>query len=208
MNAIRPATRRPIEGRRTLPALALLASTAVALLLVAGCSSDGSDGDDATSTTATTPASTTTTAPTSSSTSGATGDTVVVQVFFLDEDAFNIGRPPYVQPVERTVDATEPAQGALDELFAGPTADERAAGLRLVASGATGVSSVRIEDGTAHVQLAGGCSSGGSTFTVADQIAATLRQFVTVDSVKVYDPSGATERPEEPGDSIPTCLEP
>ena len=132
----------------------------------------------------------------------------MVEVFFLDEDAFNVGRPPFAVPVERTVDATAPAAAALDELFAGPTAQERASGLRFVGSDATGFDQLRIEDGTAHVTLVGGCSSGGSTFTVADELAATLRQFTTVDAVKIYDPDGQTAAPDEPGDSIPACLEP
>ena len=102
----------------------------------------------------------------------------------------------------------EDEAAALDELFAGPTAQERASGLRFVGSDATGFDQLRIEDGTAHVTLVGGCSSGGSTFTVADELAATLRQFTTVDAVKIYDPDGQTAAPDEPGDSIPACLEP
>ena len=133
---------------------------------------------------------------------------MTVQVFFLDQDAFNVGRPPYTQPVDRTVNRATPADGALHALFAGPTAAEATGGLLFVASGATGFADLRIVDGTAHVRLVGGCSSGGSTFTVAEEIAMTLRQFNSVDAVKIYDPSGATEQPNEPGDSIPTCLEP
>jgi Fe-S cluster biogenesis protein NfuA len=131
-----------------------------------------------------------------------------VQVFFLDEDAFNIGRPPYVVPVERLVPADAPERGALDALFAGPTADETAAGLIFVPSGATGITDVRVEDGTAHVELAGGCSSGGSTFTIADEIVATMRQFPDVVAVRIYDPEGRTGGASAPGDSIPECLEP
>jgi hypothetical protein len=133
---------------------------------------------------------------------------VVVQVFFLDQDAFNVGRPPYVRPVDRVVDARSAPQGALDALFAGPTRKESAGGLRFVASAAEGFTGLRIADGTATVQLVGGCSSGGSTFTVADEITATLRQFTTVETVKILDPQGETTAPDEPGDSIPICLNP
>lgn len=181
--------------------MGLLIAVSMAVLASTGCSSD--EG-----------ASTSTTVAGSSATSAAdtattaAGDLLTVQVFFLDEDAFNIGRPPYVAPVDRSVPSAAPAAAALDELFAGPTEEERAGGLRFVASEATGVADVRVEDGTAHVTLAGGCSSGGSTFTVADEISATLRQFPTVDAVKIYDPQGATATPDEPGDSIPECLEP
>lgn len=186
---------------------------AIAVGLSSGCSSGdktnvttstSAPGSTSTTGTTTTGTPSTTTEATSSTAAG----TMVVQVFFLDQDAFNIGRPPYVVPVERTVSSTAPARAALDELFAGLTADESASGLRLVTSQATGVSELRIEDGTAHVRLAGGCNSGGSTFNVGDEIAATLRQFPTVDTVKIYDPDGKTERPDSPGDSIPECLEP
>jgi spore germination protein GerM len=173
----------------------------VSATLAAGCAGDDTNGEGTT----TTSRGTVTSAPTTFSPADGT---IAVQVFFLDEDAFNIGRPPYVTPVERQVDADQPAAGALDALFAGPTAEESAGGLRFVASEATGYTGLRIEDGTAHVQLTGGCSSGGSTFTIAGEIVPTLTQFSEVEAVKVYDPEGNTGAPDEPGDSIPFCLEP
>jgi len=181
-------------------------ATSLTVVFLLACSGD--DGAaPATSTSVTTPSSTTTTSSTTTSTSVPAGK-VVVQAFFLDEDAFNVGRPPYVRPVDRLVDANSPEQGALDALFAGPTADEGAGGLLFVASEATGFTGFRITDGTAFVQLVGGCSSRGSTFTVADEITATLRQFAGIEAVKIFDPDGGTEIPDEPGDSIPFCLEP
>ena len=36
----------------------------------------------------------------------------------------------------------------------------------------------------------------------------TLKQFATVDHVKIYDPEGQTARPTGATDSIPACLEP
>lgn len=179
--------------------------TVVLALLVAvgaGCTGDDPAPEPSTS------AAPTSTTSTSSPTTDPAPDDVVVQVFFLDEDAFNVGRAPYVTPVERSVDASAPIAGALDELFRGPTAQERAAGLRFIDSEATGYTSLRIDGGTAHVQLTGGCSSGGSTFTIADQIAATLRQFREIETVKIYDPDGGTGVPDAPGDSLPVCLEP
>ncbi len=58
------------------------------------------------------------------------------------------------------------------------------------------------------MRLVGGCSSGGSTVTVAESIASTLKAFPTVDWVKIYSPGGTTERPTGNSDSIPECLEP
>jgi hypothetical protein len=171
---------------------------------LAACTGDGTNGGAASSA-PTGPTSTPTSA--NVSTSNAPG-TTTVQVFFVDQEAFEEGTPPYVTPVEREVDAADPPRGALDALFAGPTEQEGAEGLRFVASGATGIADLRIEGGTAHVTLAGGCASGGSTLNVGESIVATLRQFEQVQSVKIYDPQGRTESPEEPGDSIPECLEP
>lgn len=194
-------TGRTSLSRRRIPALAL--ALALAATAVAGCSDDDNDGSSTTTTTTTT----TTPGAGGSTTTVAPGE-MVVQVFFLDEAAFNIGRPPYTRPVERTVSSEAPARAALDQLFAGPTDEERADGLTFVGSDATGISELTIADGIARVHLEGGCASGGSTFTVADQIAATLRQFESVRVVKVYDPEGTTGRPDDASDSIPACLEP
>ena len=60
----------------------------------------------------------------------------------------------------------------------------------------------------ARVQLTGKLSSGGSTFTIANEIMPTLKQFRSVRWVKIYDQAGHTERPSGPGDSIPFSLEP
>lgn len=183
--------------RRLFSVLAL-----VALAIPLGCGDgDGDDEGDGAETTATGA----TTAPPAT----AAPEVSTVQVFFVDEDAFNIGRPPYATPVEREVPAgADPARAALDALFEGPTEAEGAGGLVLVTSEATGIGELRIDDGTAHVHLEGGCSSGGSTLTVAEQIVPTMLQFTEVRAVKIYDPEGNTQSPDEPGDSIPECLEP
>lgn len=183
-------------------------AVALTLGLVVACSgNDTAEPPTSSTASASTSSSLTTSSSTTSSTSVPAGQ-IVVQVFFLDQDAFNVGRPPFVRPVDRLVAAGAPEAGALDALFAGPTADEGAGGLRFVPSGASGYTGFRLVEGTAFVQLVGGCSSGGSTFTIADEITATLRQFTGVQDVKILDPDGGTEVPNEPGDSIPFCLEP
>jgi hypothetical protein len=134
--------------------------------------------------------------------------TVQRRVFFLDSHRFAANQEPFFVPVLRPVLPFTPATGVMDNLFAGPTPAERAAGLRFLASKATGFSNLSIRNQIARVRLTGGCGSGGSTVTIAGEIMPTLRQFATVDHVKVYDPSGRTERPTGPVDSIPECLEP
>ncbi|MER7506387.1 GerMN domain-containing protein [Nonomuraea pusilla] len=134
--------------------------------------------------------------------------TVPVRAYFLDTGRYAAGRTPYTTPVSRPVAPPDTAYGALQRLFAGPTQAERARGLRFAASGATGFGKLTVRDGVARVHLTGRCSSGGSTFTVADQIMPTLKQFPSIKWVKIYDAAGRTERPTGPGDSIPQCLEP
>lgn len=134
--------------------------------------------------------------------------TVRVRDYFVNEPNFIIGRQPYVKPVLRPVIPPATSKGALERLFAGPTRAEIAKGLRFVSSEATGFTNLSIRNGVARVQLTGGCNSGGSTLTIANEIFPTLKQFSSVRYVKIYDPSGHTETPNGRSDSIPECLEP
>jgi hypothetical protein len=113
-----------------------------------------------------------------------------------------------VVPVLRPVPSASPASGVLHSLFAGALPSERANGLRLVRSKAWGFDHLSIAGGIARLRLTRGCSSGGSTTTVAGEIVPTLKQFPSVDWVKIYGPGGHTESPTGPSDSIPACLEP
>lgn len=124
-----------------------------------------------------------------------------VKVFFATRDATAAG-------VTRRVPTPAVGRGALTALFAGPTAFDRPAGLTFVNSEASGFTGLRIRNGIARVRLTGGCASGGSTFTIANEIMRTLKRLPTVDFVKIFDPHGHTERPAGRVDSIPTCLEP
>jgi hypothetical protein len=139
---------------------------------------------------------------------GTTWPTVAVRDYFLHLPSFAVGHTPYVRPVTRPVAAGTVARQALERLFAGPTPAEKAAGLHFAASGATGFSSLTISQGVARVRLTGTCSSHGSTFTVAQEIAPTLKQFASVHWVKIYDQLGHTGSPTGQVDSIPACLEP
>jgi hypothetical protein len=134
--------------------------------------------------------------------------TVPVDVHLLDLYRFEQGIEPYTRAVTRQVIPPATARGALQRLFAGPTQEEIAQRLRFVNSDATGFTGLSIVDGIARVRLTGGCSSHGSTFTVAGEIVPTLKQFSSVRWVKIYDPQGRTQQPTGQSDSIPECLEP
>lgn len=134
--------------------------------------------------------------------------TVPVRDYFLNTHRFASGTQPYVQAVSRPVIPPATAFGAMQRLFAGPTPAELSRGLRFVSSGATGFRNLSIRDGVARIQLTGNVSSGGSTFTIANEIMPTLKQFPSVHWVKIYDQHGRTERPYGHSDSIPFSLEP
>jgi hypothetical protein len=134
--------------------------------------------------------------------------TVDRKVYFLDEDRFVANTEPFFVSRLRPVRASAPARGVLERLFAGPLDREKAHGLRLVRSRAKYFAELSIRDRIARVRLVGGCSSGGSTVTIAGEIMPTLRQFATVDWVKIYGPGGHTADPTGPTDSIPECLNP
>jgi sporulation and spore germination protein len=134
--------------------------------------------------------------------------TVTRAVYFFNQRRFVANTPPFVTKVRRTVRSIAPATGLMDRLFAGPTTSEYAAGLRLLQSKATGYTGLTISGGVARIRLTGGCSSGGSTVSISDEIVPTLKQLPGIRYVKVYDPSGHTEIPTRTGDSRPACLEP
>jgi hypothetical protein len=131
-----------------------------------------------------------------------------VRVWFLHRPNYLAGRQPELVSALRAITPARVGQGALNAIFAGPSPAERARGLAAVRSGATGATLVRISDGVAHVRLQGRPASNGATVTVATLIMPTLKQFPSVDYVKLYDPSGHTQQPTGRRDSIPASLEP
>ena len=130
------------------------------------------------------------------------------KVYFFNSRRFVANTEPFFTPRMRPVRPSAAAVGVLDRLFAGPVGSERAHGLRLLRSHATGFTKLTIRNDIARVRLTGGCNSNGSTATIAGEIMPTLRQFASVDWVKIYDPAGHTGSPTGHMDSIPDCLNP
>lgn len=134
--------------------------------------------------------------------------TVGVRAYLFKASAFASGHEPFTRPVSRPVIPPAVAAGALQRMFAGPTAADASRGLSLLRSEATGIRLWSIRDGVARVQLTGGCDAHGSTASIALEIMPTLRQFSSVHWVKIYDPAGHTARPAGHSDSLPACLNP
>jgi hypothetical protein len=135
---------------------------------------------------------------------------VAITVYFTDSNRYAAATEPFEAAVTRTAPAgSNLPEAVLDAFFAGPTAGEAAQGLAAITSGTTGFRELRIdENGVAHVTLAGTCSSGGATYTIAQPLMKNLLQFAEIDYVKIYDEAGQTGTPEGLSHSIPFCLEP
>lgn len=153
--------------KRRTPIAVLVLALAVAL---AGAACDS--GDEGTETTP--PVSTATeTEPTT------TGETESeVRVYLV--------RGEHVGPVGRTVEGTAVLRGALEQLAAGPTAADEAAGLTTAVPDGVEVLDVSIADGTATIDLSGAFDDGGgslSMFLRLAQLVHTATQFPTVERV-------------------------
>jgi hypothetical protein len=132
---------------------------------------------------------------------------VHVPVVFLDRGGILDPAAAGLHAVRRVVPADRQVKSALRRLWAGPTADEREAGLRFRSSATTGFRDFRVNDrGVARLTLKGRCDGRGRRITVADQVMATLKGFEQIEWVKILDPAGRTREPWGTSDSIPDCL--
>lgn len=129
-------------------------------------------------------------------------------VFYVDTERLANGEEPFLAGAPREVGTDKVIRNALDALFSGPTADEKARGLSFEASGAKGWENFALEDGVLTLQLTGGCDSAGSSVTIAEQIFRTAGQFREVKTIKLLDTKGNTQQPSGAENSRPSCLEP
>jgi hypothetical protein len=135
--------------------------------------------------------------------------TITITVYFTYLPNFQVGTEPYEKAVTRTIPSVSSLpEAVLEQMFLGPTSDEKTQGLDAFFSGATGLSKLTVEAGIARVYLTGDCNSKGAAYTVANLIDANLRQFPEIKWVKIYDQNGETETPDGQSGSIPFCLEP
>jgi hypothetical protein len=177
-------TRRIAAGfGRLLPLLLIDAAVVVVIgsALIAACggsSGDGSPQPTATVTVTVGPSVEPSQSP-SPSPSGAAEETTL-RVYFLRGEKLGVA--------ERRVPATSmPATAAVNGLLAGPTAEERAAGLGSAVPKETRLLGLTIDGTTARVDLSGRFASGGGTLSMTARVAQvvyTLTQFRTVRSVE------------------------
>jgi murein DD-endopeptidase MepM/ murein hydrolase activator NlpD len=151
-----------------------------------------------------TPTSTQTRRPT------ATPEWTLVKVFFVDKYHLDNNIQPFEVNGVRWV-KTSPFMGGdvLTEYFKGTGATEYYTyGWRAIYDGFTGYSRVELGGDTARVYLTGACAPARTDFTIANLLTLNLKQFASVQFVKIYDENGATEFPDGAVDSIPVCLKP
>ena len=134
----------------------------------------------------------------------------LIKVYFVNTVALNAGTPPFESAGVRWEKSTDsfPAD-ALKEYFKGPGYTEKYIyRWTAIYSGFTGFSKLDVADGIARVYLTGSCAPTSYSYTIAQPLMANLKQFSTIQYVKIYDQNGATENPDGASDSIPTCLDP
>ena len=101
------------------------------------------------------------------------------------------------------------AADVLNEYFKGPGYTEKYVyRWTAIYSGFTGYSRLEVADGIARVYLKGACAPTNYNYTVAQPLMVNLKQFNSIQFVKIYDQNGTTEHPDGASDSIPTCLDP
>ncbi len=157
-----------------------------------------------------TPTSTPTPRPTDTRRPTATPQWTLVKVYFVNKYRFDNNFQPFVVNGVRWV-LTSPFMGAdvLNEFFKGPGSTEYYYyGWRAIYNGFTGYTRVEFSGDTARVYLTGTCAPERTDFTIADLLMLNLKQFSSVQFVKIFDENGATEFPDGAVDSIPTCLKP
>ena len=137
----------------------------------------------------------------------ATPQYLIVNVYFADGKKYAAGTPPYEVIGKRWSQSSAVYNTVLAEYFRGPGLTEKSYGWIALYNGYTGFSKVEVADGIARVYLNGTCDRSGVSYTIADLLRPSLKQFSTVQYVKIYE-DGATQSPEGPSDSIPACLQP
>ena len=103
--------------------------------------------------------------------------------------------------------SASPIDGALAEYFKGPNAEQKAQGLIGVYNGFTGYRRAELVNGMLGVYLEGNCQPNGTSYSIAQPLIDTLKQFPGVTYVKIYDEYDHTRDPLGNTNSWPVCLD-
>jgi len=132
-----------------------------------------------------------------------------INVYFVSKYRYDNNLPPFERKGIRWAPSNNPVGAALDQYFKGPGSQERFQyGWVALYNGFTGYDRIEIRDGIARLHLEGTCDRAGQTYTIANLLTLTLKQFPEIRFVKIYDENGATQNPDGLSDSIPPCLQP
>jgi germination protein M len=151
--------------------LALAASCLIVLALV-GC---GSDDDTSSPNTATQPPSETTESPAETEEEEEEGDRdpVLISVYFLRDGQVGLAR-------RHSFEGAKVGTAAVEQLLAGPSAADRAAGLTTAIPAGTRLESLSIDEGVAHVELSRPLGEAATA-----QVVYTVTQFPPVRRVEI-----------------------
>jgi hypothetical protein len=147
--------------------------------------------------------------PTSTRRPTSTPQYTLVKVYFVNRYRYENNLTPFEVNGVRWARTSNVFTAVLDEYFKGPGSTEKYSyGWIALYNGFTGYDRFDLQDGIARVYLKGACDRAGATFTIADLLADSLKQFSEVQFVKIYDENGTTQNPDGLNDSIPSCLQP
>src|SRR5258706_33355 len=157
-----------------------------------------------------TPSRTPTATKTSRPTLTPTPPTIRVNIVFTDKQLLQKGTPPFEKVTTRDIlSSINPVGAAVDEYFKGPNAAEQNAGLIAIWNGFLGYRRIDLSsDGVLRIYLKGQCLSNGTSYSIAQPLTATVKQFPFVQYVKIYDENDNTRNGFDKIDSTPICLDP
>lgn len=166
--------------RRRLAALVLGAALVGGLLTACG------GGDDDIRTSSETPPNTAAPATTATTGGRTPSGTVAPDAPGVTLDATFVRGEKVGTAHRRVAPTSAVGRAALEQLLAGPTAEERAAGLTTAIPAGTALRGLDIADGTGTVDLSGAFVGGGGSLSMRERLAQvvfTLTQFPSVDRV-------------------------
>lgn len=132
-----------------------------------------------------------------------------ISLFFPDNTRIKAKMIPLETEVKRETKGAHPWQTILQNIFSGPTADEKKAGLFTEVNGEKNASlSFDPPSGTMTINLTGKCVAS-KDYSLGDLFLKNFGQFSEVKKLRVLDENGQTEFPDtDSRSSFPVCFTP